>query len=523
MKPSTGELLALLRAGANVRAWGMFQAAGYDRVMDDPAVLTLHGRMLKDRARGADGETRRRGFLASADMYAKAAELHNATYPLINAATLSLLGGDRKRAARLAELTLERLDDPATEPDTPYYTEATRAEALLLLEKIGEARACLEAAIALAPEAWEDHATTLKQFALILAALDLGDDWLDDLRPPASLHFAGHMAIAANDEAAHEQIRAAVTESGARFGYGALAAGSDIIVAEALMAAGGALHVVLPGGVPTFRAQSVSPAGPLWEARFDALIAAAATVMPLDVPAEGAGHLAGVELAGEIAMGLAARNAGTMQAAACQLLVMRGEGDDGLTGMLGEVWRSSGRPQHILDIAASPRADAAARIVPERLAAMAEIDFGTDENIAALLGMSALAQQLNGLETALFPPRWHGRSLTLAYASPLSAFHAMQRILAVVPDAAQVRVAAHYAVLTLRPDPFGGHDVLIGGEAGLPMRMLNAVPAGAVYASGYFANALAARTGAVRPELMGELDHGDGDEPVELFSLHGEI
>ncbi len=255
MTSGIAELAALLRAGATARAWQKFREAGMHERMDDPAILTLHGRMLKDQARAVTGEARRRGFLASADVYARAAELQNTTYPLINAATLSLLGGDGARAARLAALTLERLDDPKTEADTPYYTEATRAEALLLLERIGEARASLEKAVALAPQAWEDHATTLKQFTLILAALDLNDDWLDDLRPPASLHFAGHMALGSNDREAETAIHAAVAKNGARFGYGALASGSDIIMAEALLASGGVLHVVLPGGVPTFRTE----------------------------------------------------------------------------------------------------------------------------------------------------------------------------------------------------------------------------------------------------------------------------
>ena len=43
-------IVALARAGALDHAWSLFRAAGHDERDDDPAVLTVMGRLLKDSA-----------------------------------------------------------------------------------------------------------------------------------------------------------------------------------------------------------------------------------------------------------------------------------------------------------------------------------------------------------------------------------------------------------------------------------------------------------------------------------------
>ena len=62
-------IIAYARAGALDHAWGQFVAGGYDRRADDPATLSLKGRLLKDRAVRADGALRRQHYRAAADAY----------------------------------------------------------------------------------------------------------------------------------------------------------------------------------------------------------------------------------------------------------------------------------------------------------------------------------------------------------------------------------------------------------------------------------------------------------------------
>jgi hypothetical protein len=145
----------------------------------------------------------------------------------------------RDQAEILARGVLERGED---EEETPYYRAATRAEALLLIGDLARPKTEFAAAIALAPQAYEDHASTLRQFASILDELGEDKAWLDPLRPPRSLHFAGHMALAGASDALGRNIRDTLRDERVGFGYGALAAGADILIAEALLEAGAELH-----------------------------------------------------------------------------------------------------------------------------------------------------------------------------------------------------------------------------------------------------------------------------------------
>ncbi|HEX8258396.1 MAG TPA: TRAFs-binding domain-containing protein, partial [Allosphingosinicella sp.] len=320
---SLSRIIALARAGSTSRAWREFVAAGHDADTGDAAALAVKGRLLKDRALAAAGADRNAFYAAAADAYRQAAALTRSSYHGINAATLSLLGGEPDAAQLVAGEVLELLRDQPEEGETPYWRVATRAEALLLLGRDYEASTSFVEAIALAPEAWEDHASTLRQFALILDAQGKDSAWLDAHRPPRSLHFGGHMSFDAGvsrREHLDRKIAALLEEEKVGFGYGALAAGADIIVAEALVARGAELHAVLPGGAEAFAAVSVDPFGAVWRRRFDALLDRAATVRavrPLGAPPDPET----IALADEIAMGAAAMNARRLESQALQLLV----------------------------------------------------------------------------------------------------------------------------------------------------------------------------------------------------------
>ena len=300
------EILTLARAGASDVAWSLLDALPADQ-REGMDGLSLKGRLLKDRAASESGAARAALLREAGEAYADAARVAPATYPLINAATLSLLGGAAARAAHLAAETLALLDSGAHDPDTPYWLAATRAEALLLLDREIEARAALREAIASAPRAWEDHAVTIRQFRLILADQARSAAWLNAFRPPAPIHFAGPIGIAAGDARLEAGIEAAIATLGPGVVVGALAAGFDIVAAELLVRHGAELHVVLPAPPELFVEASVAPAGETWRARFDALLAGAAQVDILDLPA---GLSAGAAaLAEEMALGCAVRSA----------------------------------------------------------------------------------------------------------------------------------------------------------------------------------------------------------------------
>ena len=295
----------LARVGAVERAWALLVDAGLDRVLGDARVLTLKGRLLKDRAMAmsAPEERHERDELlrAAAEAYAAAAALTGDSYPRINAAALAHLRGDRAGAAGQATELLGLIDTGHHGGETPYWLEATRAEAYLLSGQVPAAEASLAKAVALAPRAREDRAITLRQFRRLLKAGGGDCSWLDRFALPPVMHFRGPMAVA-NDPGAAD-LAAAVADIGPGVAIGALAAGTDIIAAEAAVAEGAELHIVLPSEIEAFRHGSVLPFDGDWNARFDALLDQAASIEWLEE--EGGLTDAAVRMADDMAMGLA--------------------------------------------------------------------------------------------------------------------------------------------------------------------------------------------------------------------------
>lgn len=509
MPPSLLPIIAHARAGALDHALRLFQDAGLDSVTDDAAVLSLKGRLLKDQGRRADGEERRAFYARSAEAYGAAGAINWATYPLINAASLSLLAGEPARAAALAEKVLARLDQGDREPDTPYWREATRAEAELLLGRTHEAWLTLQGAVELAPRAWEDHASTLRQFALILEAQGQPADWLEPLRPPRALHFAGHLGVDPDDAGLAARVAQVLESESVGFGYGALAAGADIVIAEALLARGAELHLVLPAGRAAFRAASVESFGEAWAGRFDAVLARAETVSIVAGLAERPDPLS-LKLAARAAMGRAAMQARLLATEAIQLTVPEAEpgGPAALTAWAREVWTEAGRRS--LGLAAprlGPVPTGAELTVPEdaRIAAVLAVAPEPDQAEAVVASLLAdLAR--NGAEPTEAPV-WTGQALLLVFETCEQALDA-----AVVASArlGAGRIAGAAGV---------GRQVsgmLMGSPPQTAARLLASVPPGAALVDALFASLLAAgpRGDSVPCEPVGELPP-PGEAPLD--------
>ncbi|QTD57189.1 tetratricopeptide repeat-containing protein [Parasphingorhabdus cellanae] len=319
------QILSIARSGNPTRAWSLFHAAGWDERIDEPKALTLKGRLLKDRAKATSGTECKRYYGKAAQAYMLAAEIEgDNSYPLINAATLALLGGNAGRSIELAKETLSLIDRDPTQGENAYWRAATRSEALLLLGNDSAARRTLTEAIAKLPLAWEDHAATIGQFELILSEQGKDGSWLDRHRPPASLYFSGMIGLDENNPKTLSTIKEVIDNKAPRFGFGALAAGADILIAEALLKSGAELHVTLPYSIDRFREVSVTPFGRQWVPRFDALVESAVNVYSLpEMPsAEERSLDAAVEMANLVAMGHSIRNAGLLRSTANALTIV---------------------------------------------------------------------------------------------------------------------------------------------------------------------------------------------------------
>ncbi|WP_157105512.1 tetratricopeptide repeat-containing protein [Sphingomonas sp. TDK1] len=515
-------ITAQARAGALDLAWRMFRDAGYDRVADDPAVLSLRGRLLKDEALLLAGEARRQHAREAAAAYSAAAQLAPAPYPLINAATLALIAGDVAGSRALAA-DVQDLLQAGVPDETPYWLGATEAEALLLAGDRDAAETALARAIGAAPLAWEDHASTLRQFGVILAEQGAPAAWLDAYRPPRSLHFAGHMRLPEDVAALSESVDALLAQERVGFGYGALAAGADLLIAERLIARGAELHVVLPGDVAAFVDRSVRPHGEHWVERFEAALAEAASVQEMG-EASPAAFMPSVRLADLVAMGRAAMHAGLLQSEAVQLLLGPGTVEDaGQSAHAGCLWRNAGRRHHLLPLRVRSTPHPIDQTAPQIVTVLAvDLMGGEGEDFAAL--DRDVVARLPALRAALSatPPlaaRWTAHRLLLAFDDARPAYAAAVRLSAALGGTGPLRQALHIGLAASIDDPVTGVPVQLGGAFDLAERILGVTNAGATFASEAFAASLAACTAdAGRAELVGEIAL-IGHAPTTLYAL----
>jgi hypothetical protein len=540
-------ITALARSGALDRAWALFEDGGYMAAADDAAALAVKGRLLKDRGLKAVGAARRELFAQSAAAYAAADALSPAPYLLINVATLAFLSGDHARGAEMARAVLSRLDDGGDIAETPYWLGATRAEAHLLLGQTARADASLASAIAHAPDSWADHASTLKQFGLILAESGASADWLTAHRPPLSAHFAGHLGVSGPGA-----VRLATEVGGLfrdhriGFAFGALAAGADIIIAEAALLAGAELHVILPVRRALYLTQSVLPYAQDWLPRFEHCINAATSVSEIS-PIDGAFEPLTIALAGDVAMGSTVLHARMLETSACQIIVADdGDGPygNGLhTARDAARWAARGHPQFVLkyprtaEIAASGNAPAERPAPTRRIAAMLHtLISGTqslkDEQWALLEEhvTAPLRAVAEGLEGAAFFQQGFNAGQSLAFdlvESALSAGLALMDYFAAIdlpslglPKTLSLTIGGHYDIIHSTKGSDGRADAVFGGSVSVAPEIAQRAHPGSICVTENFATALAFLTERdIRTELIGDHLCQDQKTSLRLFAV----
>ena len=346
-------VLALARAGATGQAAERIERYGLgDREEED--IAALRARVAKDVALAAEGPARRREAAHAADLYGRIFARTGGYYPAINAATLSLVAGDGDAARALARDVLVRLEG---EPPS-YYSQATAGEAHLLLGDVTAARAALGRAAELHGGDYGALATTRRQLRTVCRLTGVDEQVLDVLAGPGVVHFCGHRIAAAGadgrfpataEAAVAASIAAEIARHPAGYAYGSLASGGDILWAEALLAAGCELHVVLPFALEEFVQASVASSGGTWPARFrQCLDAATAVSYATDDAFLGDDVL--FRYGAELAMGLALLHARYLDADVRQLAVWDGGPAHGAAGTAVDVaaWRRLARPATIV-------------------------------------------------------------------------------------------------------------------------------------------------------------------------------
>ena len=384
-----------------------------------------------------------------------------------------------------------------------------------------------------------------------LAALTPAADPAAATRPgPAVAMFCGHM-FNAGSEAEQElaaRVAASIAKHDVAVGYGPLACGADILIAEALLAAGRELQVVLPFREDDFIAESVLCGGEEWLPRFRACRDAASGVH-FATPSAYVGDDNQFAYNSRYAMGLATLRARLDGCRALQLAVVSDRiaslSATGLAGTVADIrlWQGMGGQTVAIPAGPVPRD----LVFPDK----PRIGSGTRRRIRSILfadykGFSRLGERelpqfmdfvMGRIARVLnrhgdhveFRNTW-GDAVYAVIDEPQRAAQIaveLQEELADIPpdlfppgDVAGMRIGVHYGPIWVGTDRITGNRIWYGSEVNRTARIEPVTPVGGVYCTDAFASALlVSEDHACRFTPVGKVQLAKAYGEVELYRL----
>jgi class 3 adenylate cyclase len=556
-------VLALARSGATAQARRRYRELGLDAVAPSAVpralyidIAALDARITKDLALAASAGEKDLLLTEAAAQYRQIFGNTGDYYPGINAATLLRLAGRTGEAKELAASVRAICEERVAKGlEGGYYLWATLAEALLNLGEDAAAANALAHARRTVDCRPDAIATTRRQLRLLCAATHASELLLDSLPAPIVVYYAGHRLGARLSEAQmlrlSGSIDAILAQREVLVGFGSLAVGADILIAEALLARGAALELVFPFRLEEFRDLSVRPAGEAWLARFDQCLARArATTFATDDLYLGDDHL--FNYASRLAMGLSLQRSWSLDSEARLLAIWNGGDTDatlrvaGTTVAIG-LWHSLGRPADVLTpdgkpiaaaLAPAPRPVDTEMSVERVLRAML---FGDVKGFSQLsesqlatfadkvLGL--MARTLERYGAAIHHANTWGDGLYVVVDDAETAADCaleLQRTIADMPFSSLglpplgLRLGAHFGPVFPVMDPVIRRMAFMGCHVSRTARIEPVTPEGMVYVTDAFAAALAtARNPRFICNYMGIVPAAKNYGSMRMFALHG--
>ena len=364
--------------------------------------------------------------------------------------------------------------------------------------------------------------------------------------------FCGHMfnggSAAENDLAA--RIASALEQQDITAGYGPLACGADIVIAEALISRGAELHVVLPFSEEDFIAESVLCGGDDWLDRYQACRAAAASIQ-FASPNSYVGDDNQFAYNSRYAMGLTVLRARLQNCEAVQLAVVSDKiaslSKTGIAGTVADIrlWQDLGGETISIPAGSVPReltfppheqiGDGTKRKVRSILFADYKGFSRLDERSLPKfmdVVMGRIAEVLNAYgDHVEFRNTW-GDAIYAIIDEPQHAAAIaieLQEKLAELPvqlvpdgDLAGMRIGVHYGPIWVGTDRITGNRLWYGGEVNRTARIEPVTPVGGVYCTDSFAAALLVSNAAnCRFTPVGNVQLAKNYGAVELYRLDG--
>ena len=200
------------------------------------------------------------------------------TYTGINAATMSLILGERETAKTLAAEVIHNLQGV----EDSYWKFATLGEAKLLLDEEEEAMAAYLQAKSLAESDQGYLSSSYEQLKFISSCKHIPSIFFETLKPASIVVFSGHMIdrpgrqIPRFPDSISEPIKRLIKhqldEINAGVSFSSAACGADLLFVEAMLERDGEANVYLPFALEDFIKTSVAFAGEKWINRFETIL-----------------------------------------------------------------------------------------------------------------------------------------------------------------------------------------------------------------------------------------------------------
>ena len=527
-------VLALARSGATAKAHERYLELGLGDVPRAGVsaslytdIASLDARIAKDLALAASARNRRELLTEAATRYRKIFDETGDYYPGVNAATLALLAGYAPEAKALAASVRTICERRIGEDlERGYYVWATLAEASLIADDEPGAAVALAQARKAADAKPDALATTRKQLRVLCAATGVPPSLLETLRPATVFHYAGHLIggrlSEAQAAALEPRIDAVLSRYQAGVGFGSLASGADIVIAEALLKRGADLELVFPFRLDEFCEISVRPAGESWIERFERCLAKARSkTFATDDSYLGDEYL--FTYTTWLGIGLALQRAQSLDTEARRLAIWDGGGAGGQLGAAGTavdigLWYSLGLPADVLtpdgaviDPALAP-APTTSWVEASRGRVLRAMLFGDIKGFSKLTEkqlpvfadkiLGAIARTLERYGSAInFRNTW-GDGLYLVIKDAETAADCaleLQRTISELPLASLelpptlgLRLGGHFGPVFPLFDPVLKQMAFMGSHVSRTARIEPVTPEGMVYVTDAFAAALAA-------------------------------
>ncbi len=248
-------------------------------------ISALHARLIKDCA-FSSGRLSKELAIRSAEAYEQIHTARPNHFCAVNAATMRYLAGDAEGSIRFCSDALSLAKREANS----YWSYASMAESLLLLDRASEARSAVGDALAAHDcDAAKMASTRLQLHRLSrFSSVDAGQ-LLTLIDPGSVVFFSGPLMF--SPDGPTDKIRLAenivrdgiskwISKREISFGITSAGCGADILFAEAMAGAGIPYEIVLPFNIEQFKQVSVG-VGEVWEQRFLACLDKAESVTEL--------------------------------------------------------------------------------------------------------------------------------------------------------------------------------------------------------------------------------------------------